>query len=80
MKSEYQEKQRECAVRLLKDGNPIFYGGNGGKMFMRSERDFVLTENEKNFFEPIKEKAIDYFDKNNLRCQNNYLSCTRIFD
>ncbi len=66
MKSKYQEKQRERAVRLLKEGNSIFYGGDGGKMFMRSERDFVLTENEKNFFEPIKEKAIEYFDKNNI--------------
>ncbi len=66
MKSEYQEKQRKRAIRLLKDENPIFYGGNGGQMFMRSERDFVLVENEKNIFEPIKTKAIEYFEKNNI--------------
>jgi hypothetical protein len=66
MKSIYQEKQRERAIKLLKDKSPIFYGGKGGEMFMRSERDFVLIDNEKNLFEPIKSNAIEYFDKNNI--------------
>lgn len=66
MKSEYQEIQRERAVKLLKDKRPIFYGSKGGKIFMRSARDFVLTENEKNLFEPIKIDVIDYFEKNSI--------------
>lgn len=66
MKSKYQEIQRERAVKLLQEKIPIFYSGKGGQMFMRSERDFVLTENEKNFFEPIKTNAIEYFNSNNV--------------
>ncbi len=66
MKSDYQEKQRKRAVKLLKEKNPIFYGGNGGKIFMSSKRDFVLTDNEKNLFNPIKSEVIEYFDRNNI--------------
>lgn len=66
MQSKYQETQREKAVKLLKEKSPIFYGGKGGQMFMRSERDFVLTENEKNIFDPIKNNVIEYFNKNNV--------------
>ena len=66
MKSKYQEKERKRVVKMLKEKRPIFYGGKGGEIFMRSKRDFVLTENEKNFFEPIKKNAIEYFDKNNV--------------
>ena len=61
MKSTYQENQRERAIKLLRENNPVFYGGTGGKYFLRSERDFVLTDFNKNFFEPIKNEAIDYF-------------------
>ena len=66
MKSIYQEKERERVTKLLNDNNPIFYNGKGGKIFMHSERDFVLTENEKNIFEPIRKDVIEYFKENNI--------------
>ena len=66
MKSNYQEAQRERAVMLLTGKNPVFYGGIGGKYFMRSSRDFVLTDSKKNFFEPIRDEAIEYFKKNEI--------------
>lgn len=66
MKSNYQEIQRERAIILLKEKNPIFYGGVGGKYFMRSRREFVLTDFEKNFFKSIQEDAIEYFEKNSI--------------
>jgi hypothetical protein len=66
MKSEYQENQRTRAVKLIQDKNPVFYGGVGGKMFMRANRDFVLTDFNKNFYQDIKDEAIEYFSKNNV--------------
>jgi len=64
MKSEYQENQRTRAVKLIQDKNHVFYGGVGGKLFMRSHRDFVLTDFNKNFYIDIKDEAIEYFSKN----------------
>ncbi len=66
MKSEYQEKQRAKAVKLIAKKNEVFNGGVGGKYFMRSERDFVLTDYEKNFFQSIKNEAIEYFKHNGI--------------
>lgn len=66
MKSEYQEIQRTCAVKLIINRNPVFYGGVGGKLFMRSNRDFVLTDFNKNFFKEIVGEAIEYFSKNKV--------------
>lgn len=66
MKSEYQEKQREKSTKLISEKNKVFYGGIGGKYFMRSERDFVLTDYHKNFFQPIKNEVIDYFKHNGI--------------
>ncbi len=66
MKSNYQEKQREKAIALIREKSPIFYGGIGGKLFMRSKRDFVLTDYNKNFYEKIRNEAIEYFSKNNI--------------
>lgn len=61
MKSRYQEEQRDKSINLIAEKNKVFYGGTGGKYFMRSERDFVLMEYEKNFYQPIKDEAIKYF-------------------
>ena len=66
MKSIYQEKQREKVVRLLSEGNKIFYGGKGGGYFMRSDRDFVLNEYEKNLFKPILKEVMEYFRLNGI--------------
>lgn len=66
MKSTYKEKQRLKAVKLISNRSEVFYGGKGGKYFMRSNRDFVLTEFEKNFFQPIKDEAIEYFNLNGI--------------
>ncbi len=66
MKSEYQENQRTRAVKLIQDKNPVFYDGVGGKLFIRTKRDFVLTDFNKNFYKDIKDEAIEYFSKNNV--------------
>lgn len=66
LNSIYQEKQRAKAIRLISEKNKVFYGGAGGKYFMRSKRDFVLTDYEKNFYQPIKDEAIDYFRFNGI--------------
>ena len=66
MKSIYQEKQREKVVRLLFEENKIFYGGKGGGYFMRSNRDFVLNEYEKNLFKPILKESMEYFRLNGI--------------
>ena len=66
MKSVYQEGQRERAIQLLNDRNPVFYGGTGGRYFMQAKREFVLTDFSKNFFEPIKNEVIEYFSENRI--------------
>ena len=61
--SKYQEKEREKAIKLISE-NEIFYGGKGGKFFMRSKRDFVLLEWENNFHKSVLERGVlDYFDE-----------------
>lgn len=66
MASNYQEQQRAKAVKLISESNKVFYGGVGGKYFMRSKRDFVLTNYQKNFYQPIKDEVIEYFDLNGI--------------
>ena len=65
--AKYQEKQREKARKLILEKNKVFYGGKGGKYFMRSNRDFVLIDYENNFYQPIKNEAIEYFQKNGIK-------------
>lgn len=66
MKSNYQETQRKKAVKLISEKSYIFNGGEGGKIFMRSPRDFVLTQYQNNFYQPIKDEAIEYFKLNGI--------------
>ena len=66
MESIYQETQREKVIKLISEKNKVFYGGNSGKYFMGSNRDFVLTDSDKNFYQPIKDEAIEYFDCNGI--------------
>ncbi len=66
MKSIYQEQQREKAVKLILEANKVFNGATGGKFFMRKERDFVLTDSNKNFYQPVKNEITEYFKRNNI--------------
>ncbi|QEN03309.1 hypothetical protein EW093_00840 [Thiospirochaeta perfilievii] len=66
MASIYQESQREKAIDLIQSKNPVFYGSLGGKKFMTKFRDFVLIDNIKNLFEPIRSDAVEYFKKNKI--------------
>ena len=61
--SKYQENERKKAIKLISESE-IFYGGKGGKYFMRSPRDFVLLDWKNNFHKSVLEQGIlDYFDK-----------------
>jgi hypothetical protein len=64
MASKYQENERAKAVHLIKSENNVFYGAQAGKIFRKKERDFVLLDNVKNIFAPIRNKVLEYFDKN----------------
>lgn len=66
MASVYQELQRKKAINLIKSGNPIFYGSQAGKYFMGKPRDFVLIENLKNIFAPIRTEVVEYFKENKI--------------
>lgn len=61
MASKYQENQRKRAVKLINNG---FYEVKGGGKFMGDSRDFVLLENIKNLYEPIRNDVIKYFKDN----------------
>jgi len=66
MVSKYQEIQRAKQINLIESNSEIFYGGKAGAKFMGKIRNFVLNDNEKNLFKPIREKAISYFANNNI--------------
>ncbi len=66
MASHYQEEQRKKGLNLIKDKNPVFYDGRGGAIYKKTERDFVLTDFNKNLFHPIKDDAINYFAENGI--------------
>lgn len=66
MESKYQEKQREKVNRLIAEKNKVFDGAIGGGYFMGANRSFVLTDYEKNFYQPIKNEAIEYFEYNGI--------------
>ncbi|MCF7825629.1 MAG: hypothetical protein K9N29_03175 [Candidatus Marinimicrobia bacterium] len=53
-------------MKLLKGMSPLYYGGTGGNHFMGSERDFVLKDYKKNFYQPIMLEAIAYFKNNGI--------------
>lgn len=66
MASEYQETQRTKAINLIKAGSPVFYGSHAGEKFMGKPRDFVLIENLKNIFAPIRTDVVEYFKLNKI--------------
>lgn len=66
MASKYQENQRAKVVDLIKSKNSVFYGSQGGRKFMTKYRDFVLLDNLKNLYEPIRSEVVDYFGKNKV--------------
>jgi hypothetical protein len=66
MKSVYQESQRQKAINFIQSKNPIFEGAKGGKSFFGIPREFVLFENMKNLFSPIRNIAHEYFEKNGI--------------
>lgn len=55
MSSKYQEVQRERAISLIQSGNKVFDGAKGGKMYRTKNRDFILIDNHKNLYSPIRE-------------------------
>ncbi len=65
MKSTYQENERSKSIDLIKNSE-LFDREKAGKLFMRSERDFVLLNGEKNIFKPIRKEVIEYFSKNKI--------------
>lgn len=66
MASKYQEAQRTKQIGLIDRNAKVFYGGKAGAKFMGKTRNFVLSDNEKNLFQPIREEAITYFSNNNI--------------
>lgn len=66
MNSKYQASERIKAENLIKSENPVFYGGKAGKYFMTKNRDFVLLDNLKNLYEPIRNEALNYFKWNKI--------------
>ena len=66
MASKYQAVQRIKQINLINENAEVFYGAKSGAVFMGSARDFVLTDNEKNLFQPICQEVKTYFTNNNI--------------
>lgn len=62
----YQESQRKKVIELINSKSPIFCGSPGGQKFMGKERDFVLKDNIKNIFSPIRSEVLEYFKQNGI--------------
>jgi len=60
----YNEKQRERGVELVKSN--FFAGDEGGGLFLRKSREFVLQDRENNLYEGITSDAISYFRQNKI--------------
>ena len=65
MKSTYQENQRERSTNLI-ENSELFEGVLGGRKFFGKERKFVLSDEEKNIFKPLRSDVIDYFKNNRI--------------
>ena len=72
MPSKFQATQRAKAVNLINSGNEVFYGAKAGKMFMTKVRDFVLTDADKNLYQPICSGVINYFKNNKISWWGGY--------
>lgn len=69
MKSEYQESQesqRRKSLKMIKDNNLVFYGGQGGGLFLGAGRNFVLSDGYNNLYELIRNDVIRYFFENKI--------------
>lgn len=62
MKSTYQENQRERSINLI-ENSELFEGVIAGGKFFGKERKFVLLDEEKNIFKPLRSDVIDCFKK-----------------
>ncbi len=65
MKSDYQEYERKKSIELINTSS-LFEQEKAGKMFMRSERDFVLMNGLMNLISSVRPDIVDYFSKNNI--------------
>ena len=66
MGSKYQEAERAKAIVGMKKNQFLFEGDQGGGKFYKIEREFVLKDREKNLYGPIREEALEYFEKNRI--------------
>lgn len=48
-------------ISLIQSGNKVFDGAKGGKMYRTKNRDFILIDNHKNLYSPIREQVRSYF-------------------
>ena len=65
MKPNYKEDERAKAVKLILNSQ-IFDNDKAGKSFMGKPRDFVLLDEMKNIFEPIRNDVLEYFSDNQI--------------
>jgi len=66
MPSKFQEIQRSKAISLINAGSNVFEGAIGGKMYRAKNRDFILLDNNKNLYSPIREEVVKYFKGNGI--------------
>jgi len=60
----YKEEQRLRGVRLVE--KQFFYGAEGGGLFFRKSREFVLQDRKTNLYKDITNDAIRYFYLNGI--------------
>lgn len=66
MASKYQEEQRFKVISLIRENDQIFEGDLGGGFYRRVSREFVLEEDQKNLFRPIRKTVQEYFKDNRI--------------
>jgi len=66
MKSQYRENQREKLSGMIREMDPVFYGGHSGGKYLGANRNFVLTDGLMNIYEPIRNDVLRYFADNKI--------------
>jgi hypothetical protein len=64
--STFLERERERVCALIADDRLMFDGAAGGRTFMGAPRPFVLVEQDRNLYSPIRSDALSYFSSNHI--------------
>ncbi|MEI0445438.1 hypothetical protein R4J03_00025 [Brachyspira intermedia] len=64
----YKDLEKKKNEYLIKSG--FFYGDKGNGIFRGKKHSYVLRDYKNNFYQPILDEVLEYFEKNNIKWWN----------